>query len=388
MPSAELPPPIWVDTASGLTALADDLRAQPAIAVDTESNSLHAYRERICLIQFSTPTADYLLDPIALGDLSPLAPIFADPRLEKIFHAAEYDLSCLRRDFGWQVNSLFDTMVAARTLGRPQMGLASLLESEFGLAVNKRHQRANWAKRPLTADVLAYAQMDTHYLRPLRDKLAAELEAKACWDEAQEEFERLTRLDGAAGKPAVDPLGFWRVSGARLLSGREAAILRELYLYREQVASRLDRPPFKVMGDTTLLALAKAQPRTLDDLDGLRGMTRGQIDRHGKHILLAAAAGRRAPPQHPPPPERKDDEAVERYDKLRRWRRLKAQERGVESDVIVPREVLWEIARRPPQRPADLEQIAGLGPVRRAKYADEIMGVLSKPVRKLSDQST
>lgn len=375
----ELAPPIWVDTPAALTALVDDLAGHTVIAVDTESNSLHAYRERVCLIQFSIQTAgaaaDYVLDPLALPDLSPLASIFADPAIEKIFHAAEYDLVCLRRDFGWQVHSLFDTMVAARTLGWQQVGLGALIELHFGIQLNKRHQRADWGQRPLTPDLLTYARFDTHYLIPLREKLIVELNGKNLWAEAREEFQRLTYLNGN-GQAAADPNAFWRVSGARDLSPRQAAILRELYLYREQAAERIDRPPFKVMSEATLVTLAQTQPQTLEALKPIPGMTEGQIRRHGQSLLKAIERGRKASTQHPPATERIKDDIAERYELLRKWRKHKAQERGVESDVIIPREVLWEIAQHPPGMVTDLEYITGFGPVRREKYGPEILQLL------------
>ncbi len=378
MPDPELPPPVWVDKPSRLVTLAADLNAQPIIAVDTESNSLHAYRERVCLIQFSTAATDYLVDPLALPDLSPLSAPLANPAIEKVFHAAEYDLICLRRDFGWKINSLFDTMIAVRTLGWQQMGLAALLETYFGVKVNKRHQRADWGKRPLPLDQLTYARFDTHYLIPLREKLILELKVKACWAEAGEEFERLSHLNGTTNAAPVtfDPENFWRVSGARDLTARQAAILREVFIYREEVARRVDRPPFKVMSEATLLALAQAAPHTLDDIKTIPGMTDGQTRRHGAQLLQVVARGRKAHPPRPPAQERYNSDVLERYEALRRWRKQRAQERGVESDIIIPREVLWEIALHPPQDPAGLERVAGFGPVRRAKYGEEIIKAL------------
>ncbi len=166
MPAPELNQPIT--TPGGLKRLANILTDQPILAVDTESNSLFAYQEQVCLIQFSTSDADYLLDPLELGDLSALAPIFASPHIQKVFHAAEYDLLCLKRDFGFSFSNLFDTMLAARIVGRKEVGLGSILEAEFNLQVDKRHQRANWGQRPLPGFLLDYARQDTHYLIPLQ----------------------------------------------------------------------------------------------------------------------------------------------------------------------------------------------------------------------------
>ena len=153
--------------------------------MNTESNSLHAYRERVCLIQFSTPATDYLLDPLALPDLSPLTPIFANPKIEKVFHAIEYDIICLKRDFGFEVANIFDTMQATRILGEKQVGLDAILAAKLGIVINKKYQKADWADRPLSPEMLNYARLDTHYLLPLRDILHAELAATGRWDLAR-----------------------------------------------------------------------------------------------------------------------------------------------------------------------------------------------------------
>ena len=180
-----LPPPSLVQSPDDFLKLIHDLDNQARIAVDTESNSLHAYRERVCLIQFSTPEQDYILDPLALDDLSPLASIFSNPRIQKIFHASEYDIICLRRDYGFTFSNIFDTMQAGRILGRKQAGLDRLLEDKFGIKVNKRFQKADWGVRPLSRDLLLYARLDTHYLIPLSDLLKTELEEKGLWQLAQ-----------------------------------------------------------------------------------------------------------------------------------------------------------------------------------------------------------
>lgn len=373
MPSS-LPPPRLVQSDVDVARLVKALAAEPALAVDTESNSLYVYRERICLIQFSTPQADYIVDPLH-ADARPLAPLFANPQQQKIFHAAEYDLLCLKRDYGFAFANLFDTMVAARTLGRTQTGLAALLEQHFGVRMNKKHQRANWGKRPLSAEQLDYARLDTHYLFKLRDLLLAELNKAGRLAEAQEEFDRLARLKPEPATPDLN--AFWRVNGAHDLDARQAAILNELFSYRDQQAQRRDVPPFKVMSDGTLIALAKKAPQSREALRGVFGMTEGQIARHGDGLLDAIKRGLAAPPARRPKPAPEPDEVRERFEKLRRWRRQKAQARGVESDVIVPREALWELARRAPRTAADLAGLEHLGPWRRQAYGEEILGLLA-----------
>jgi ribonuclease D len=154
-----------------LEALAARLSRERTLAVDTESNSLHAYRERLCLVQFSTTKEDAIVDPLAVPDLAPLAGVLGDPKIQKVFHAAEYDLIVLNRDHGYPVVNIFDTMIAARVLGRPKVGLGNLLEEEFAIKLEKRYQRADWGERPLKQEMLEYARLDTHYLIALRDKL-------------------------------------------------------------------------------------------------------------------------------------------------------------------------------------------------------------------------
>ncbi|MCB0256415.1 MAG: ribonuclease D, partial [Anaerolineae bacterium] len=218
-------------------------RGEPIIAVDTESNSLFAYYPRICLIQISFPGADYVIDPLVV-DVDPLDEIFADPACQKIFHAAENDILGLKRDFGFSFTNIFDTMMAARILGWQHAGLAAILENLYGVTLNKKMQRTNWGKRPLDAQQLSYAQLDTVFLLDLKEKQEVELRQRGRFEEAQESFDRLPDLEYQSKD--FDPDGFWSVPGARDLSPKELAVLRELYIFRDQQASHEDRPPFKI----------------------------------------------------------------------------------------------------------------------------------------------
>ncbi|HRE47530.1 MAG TPA: ribonuclease D, partial [Aggregatilineales bacterium] len=192
--TTSLPPIQMIDSDQSLLRLVERLANEALIAVDTESNSLYAYYERVCLIQISTQTGDWVIDPLALDDLSPLGTIFADPHIEKVFHAAEYDLMCLKRDYEFIFLNLFDTMVTARILGRKAIGLGSLLEDYFDLHMDKRFQKANWSERPLPKDMLRYAQKDTHYLPALRDKLYEELVGRGLLEEALDVFATFAAL--------------------------------------------------------------------------------------------------------------------------------------------------------------------------------------------------
>jgi ribonuclease D len=377
MSSPSLPPPLLVADEDSLGRLVDALAEHPVVAVDTESNSLHAYRERVCLIQFSTPAADYIVDPIRLQNLDALAPLFANPDQQKVFHAAEYDLICLGRDYRFAFTNIFDTMSAARTLGWPQVGLAAILDTQFGVTMSKKHQRADWKRRPLTPEQLDYARLDTHYLAALREKQLQALIESGMWPEAQEEFERLARPRLETVAAGMDPSAFWRVKGARELTPAQAAILQALFAYREQQAERIDRPPFKVMGEATLMELVRRVPRTAEELRGVPGMTPDQIQRYGQGLLRAIQQGLDAPGQRAPQAEREPDEVQNRYDRLHTWRKDRARLRGVESDVILPRTALWDLARRPPRSHDDLVSVTDFGPRRREMYGKEILALLS-----------
>lgn len=367
----------WILIASDtdLSNLIRILRSQPAIAVDTESNSLYAYRERICLIQISVPAADYIVDPLSGIEMAPLGEIFADPDVQKVFHAAEQDIAGLKRDFGFSFANLFDTMRAARILGWPRVGLADLLWERFGVYTNKRFQRHNWGQRPLSPEALQYAALDTHYLLPLQNLQARELEQKGRIWQARETFERLAQIPPAA--PHYGPGAFWRVRAVYSLDERERAILWQLYLWRDRIAQKQDRPPFRVMGDEMLVRLARARPHTLAELSALGRFPQHWIRRYGSAILEAVVRGEHT--SAPSPPCLRYPEIVrERYHILRIWRRRVASAHGVNPDAILPNTVLWTLAERNPQTLDDLKEVESLGPWARETWGKEIINALQQ----------
>ena len=365
----------YVASADKWSACLRDLQAAPRLAIDIEANSMFASRERVCLIQVSTASTDYIIDPIRQLDLSGLGAIIADPRVEKVFHASEYDLILMRRDYDWHLHNLFDTMWAVRILGYAQMGLANLLEKFFDVSTSKRFQKANWCKRPLSTAELAYAQTDTHYLLPLRDRLSTELEAAGLWEEAREIFQEQARV--RLPNNGFDPDGFWHINGAFDLSPEKQAALKALYLFRDREAKRRNIPHFKILGDRTLLELADKLPENATNLDGIHGMSVGQQSRYGRAILDVLAEARLADAPKPPPRSpRPPDDVLNRYDRLHRWRKTRAQARGVESDVIMPRDALWTIAEANPQTLGALTALEVMGPWRLATYAQEILRLL------------
>lgn len=368
-----------ITEAADLEDLARALQGEAVIAVDTESNSLYAYHERVCLLQFSTLEADFLVDPLALEDLSPLAPLFKDAAIEKVFHAAEYDLLCLKRDFGFECAHLFDTMLAARILGRHEFGLGAMLETEFGVHLDKRQQRANWGERPLPQYLLDYARLDTHYLIALRNRLEAELQERGLWELAQEDFARLCALsapeNGRNGSNAR-PLDCWRISGSHDLTPQQAAVLQELCRYRDQAARHLDRPLFKVLNDHTLLVIAAAAPRNLEELSHLPGMSPAQMRRHGHQLLQMVQRGLKADPLYPPRAARPDDNYLRRLEALRNWRKRLAARLRVPSDVVLPRELMLALADGGPSNFEQLTVILRQSPWRLQHFGQQILDAI------------
>lgn len=370
MPSDLLSLPVLIETPDRFAALIHDLRHQKRVAVDTESNSLHAYKEKVCLIQFSTPDTDYVLDPLALDDISALGPIFSSLSIEKIFHASEYDIICLRRDYRFAFANLFDTMQAGRILGRKQAGLDRLLEEKFGVKMNKRFQKADWAVRPLSRDLLFYARLDTHYLIPLRDMLKAELQARDLWQLAQEDFQIACHPNGSKSKPDVP--AWTRFSTRRDLTARDLTVLDALLVWRDQVAAQLDRPPFKVIDDDRLIEIAVAQPSTATELSGL-GLTVRQVQSWATPILAAVVRGVKSPLVKRSQPPRPDDVYLKRLEKLKDWRKKAAAKMDVESDVVLPRPFLLALAEKGPQ---DMRSILRPSPWRLEHFGDQILKVL------------
>lgn len=373
-----LPPPngqpTWVDQPASLESTARFLLNQKRVAVDTESNSLYAYKEQVCLVQFSSQSRDFLVDSLALDDLGSLAPLFAHAGIEKIFHAAEYDLICLKRDYGFSFTNLFDTMIAARVLGRSAVGLGALLEAEFGISLDKRYQRANWAERPLKPAMLAYARLDSHYLEALRLRLEPALRDAGRWEMAQEDF---IRLCSTQVPPENHNQLCWHAAGAKALTPRQMAVLEQLCLYREERARLSDVPPFKVLGNDSLLSIAQGLPRSLEALDSLAALSKRQREKHAQGLLQAVQRGMDGKPLQRTYSPRPDERYLLRLDRLRTWRKAKGKQWGVESDVILPRDVMETIAQGNPKTLDDLWVMMADLPWRFETYGSELFQTLS-----------
>ena len=355
-----------IETRADLDVLAQDLLGEKVIAVDTEADSFYHYFDKTCLVQIATRRQIYLIDPLALNgasDLALLAPVFASPDTRKIFHAAEYDLFVLKRDCSFQFANLFDTMICAQLLGYPSVGLASIAERHFDVKLPKDEQRSDWSVRPLRQRQLNYAAADVLYLMGLAEILGKELRQAKRMRWAREEFETLTRREWPDRQ--FDELGYLRIKGARSLDPKGLSILRELYLMRDARARELDRPPFKVLGNRTLLEVAERKPNKLAELSEIKGITDLLVRRIGRDVMAAVRSGRKQ--DHGPIPKlpssgrrRMDRQTERRLAALKRWRTTRARELSMDPGVLCPNSALEAIAWTAPSRARELEDVPEL----------------------------
>lgn len=372
----ELSAPTLITQTEQLEDLVARMLKEPVVAVDTESDSLFSFKEKVCLIQFSIPGEDFLVDPLALKDISALGPVFSDENIEKVFHAAEYDLLTMKRDYGFVFHNIFDTMLAARIVGRERVGLGSMLESEFDIKLEKKYQKADWGIRPLPKGMRAYARMDTHYLIKLSEKMKVALKETRREEIAAEDFLRISQVNG--DMPAVQTVNIWRMNGAYDLTPQQAAILKRLAEYRQKIAKSLDVPLFKVIGNKALVAVAAVEAQTINDLGQIVILSGRHIDRHGRELIKAVAAGLKDEPIKRPIKKRLPDDVHNRLEDLKQWRKETARGIGVESDVVLPKNVMIDLAHQNPNGSGDLLAVMESVPYRRNKYGAAILSVLKR----------
>jgi ribonuclease D len=354
--------PEWIDSAGGVRRAADLCRESGRLALDTEADSMHSYFHKVCLIQVTANGRHLVIDPLNLqpSDLDPLWAVVADPSIPVLMHGADYDIRVLDRDYSARVSGLQDTQIMALLLGEEKTGLAALLHKELGVQLDKRHQRANWGRRPLTRSQVAYAAADTAYLHELVTRLRTRLEDLGRWSWAMEEF---TTLEGVRHTPVEpDPLSFERIKGARSLRGKSRDVLFALHRWRDQTARALDVPPFKVLGNRQLLAMAEKPPEDLTAIGEVDGVGPRAVRRWGRQILDRLRHPGRAPePIRLDRSPKVEPAARQRMKKLMAVRDARAKELGIQEGILCSRACAEEVAsRRPPCRTPDDLAAAGL----------------------------
>lgn len=376
------PAPQWIRDPAALQALASRLTAARELALDTESNSLHHFPERVCLVQVGEDDGTiWLVDSLALPDLGPLGACCAAPQVVKVLHGASYDVTSLKRDFGFTFARIFDTMIAAQFLGLPELGLSALLERFFGLVPGRSRQKDDWTARPLTAEQETYAAEDVRHLLALRRRLVEELSAlgRVAWVEEE--------CEAVAGLPATERIfdadDAFRVKGASLLDRRGLAALRELFVCREAWAHASGRPPFRVLGNDTLVRLASARPAHRDGMLRIPGCTPRWVARHGEAVLAAIARAEALPEDALPSPSRPKKPRVpaiveRRLAALAAWRTAAAPRLGLDPGLLLPRRLMERLAEVPTPSPAALRAVPGFRRWRTEHFGDEMLAALGR----------
>lgn len=371
MPSAATDGALYLDEPDQVDRFLSEISHAQELALDTEGASFHRFLDRIYLLQLSTRERSAIIDPLPIGSPKRLGDLLQDRAVEVVFHDADYDLRLLHQDYGWHVTNIFDTRIGAQLLGIKSFGLAALLQLYFDVRLDKKHQRADWSMRPLTPDMLGYAAQDTRYLLQLKDHMQAELDRRGRLHWAREEF---ARLEGTRWEAEESMEGFLRLKGARDLSRRELAVLREVANWRDTIAAKLDRATFRVMGNEVLFELARRTPRNVTELGTIKGMPKGMLDRAGADIIAAVQRGMEAPEAELPKFPRgqrwnKDRDFDERVTRLKSVRDAAASRLELDPGVLCSRERLESVARSGARTVEDLTEVPDL-----RRWQIEVMG--------------
>jgi ribonuclease D len=362
MPPANTDGAVYLDKAPEVDRFLSEISDVKELALDTEGASFHRFLDRIYLLQISTREESAIIDPLPIGSPARLGQLLESKAVEVVFHDADYDLRLLHQDYGWHVTNIFDTRVASQLLGIKSFGLAALLEQFFDVKLDKKHQRADWSMRPLTPDMLAYAAQDTRYLLQLKDHMKSELTRRGRLHWAEEEF---ARLEGTRWEAEQSMEGFLRLKGARDLSRRELAVLREVVNWRDTVAAQLDRATFRVIGNEALFEIARRAPMNTSELSTIKGMPKGMIERAGADIVAAIRHGMEVPeaelPKFPKGQRwNKDRDFDEKVNRLKAVRDAAATRLELDPGVLCSRERLENVARSGAKTVGDLAAVPDL----------------------------
>jgi ribonuclease D len=362
MPPANTDGAVYLDKAPEVDRFLSEISEVKELALDTEGASFHRFLDRIYLLQISTREESAIIDPLPIGSPARLGQLLESKGVEVVFHDADYDLRLLHQDYGWHVTNIFDTRVASQLLGIKSFGLAALLEQFFDVKLDKKHQRADWSMRPLTPDMLAYAAQDTRYLLQLKDHMKSELTRRGRLHWAEEEF---ARLEGTRWEAEQSMEGFLRLKGARDLSRRELAVLREVANWRDTVAAQIDRATFRVIGNEALFEIARRAPMNTSELSTIKGMPKGMIERAGADIVAAIRHGMEVPeaelPKFPKGQRwNKDRDFDDKVNRLKAVRDAAATRLELDPGVLCSRERLENIARSGARTVEDLAAVPDL----------------------------
>lgn len=374
-----------IENGRALEALLARLREAPVFAVDTETNGLHAFRSRVCIIQLAIEEESWIVDVLAFKrpgeELAPLLDLLENPSHLKLLHGSSHDVSSLKADFDRRLTNIFDTHIAARLLQYETNGLSDLVARHFGVTLEKKFQKQNWARRPLTLEALEYLRRDVMFLPRLHRLMIAELKALDLIEEAHLESRRVEETH--ALEQDFDAEAFWRFKGIDRLGDRAMAFIKELHEIRAEIARRMDRPVFKILADGRLVEIAEALDKK--DLPLPRDLL---PDRFRSYLPRIESAWRRSagerrplkPPRQPAPPRARNgvnrEERAQIEEMLKKWRNAEALARGVSTMAVLPNHLVEAIASTAPKSIEALDRIPHFGRRRLERYGEILLGLL------------
>ncbi len=372
--------PRLVETASDLFDTVLALRRERLVAVDLEADSMFHFEEKICLIQISTQKAGYILDPLKIPDMSPMAGVFSDKKIRKIFHGADYDVRSLYRDYGITVNNLFDTELASRFLGNKETGLDAVVQKRFNIFLEKKYQKKDWSQRPLPEEMIRYAANDTRYLIPMYQAQIRELCDLGRLDWVLEECADLSRVRPSQNED--QPL-FLKFKGAGRLDPKTLAVLEALLQFRRKIARQKDRPLFKVIGNFALLKIAQEKPGSIKQLSRTGALGTNQMNSYGESIVRIIHEALSLPKSRFPHYPRRvaprmDPDVSKKIKDLKIWREQKAKSLAIDSGVLISNAVLRAVAESGALNSADLDAVSELKQWQKKELGKEMINLLVK----------
>lgn len=369
----------FIRTFMELRHFVDRIRRENILAVDLEADSMFHYQEKVCLVQMAGGNENVVIDPLDVNDLSPLAPIFKDPSVCKVFHGADYDVRSLYRDFSIEIDNLFDTQLASMFMGYRETSLEAVVGSRFGIQLNKRYQKKDWSQRPLPEGMVEYAASDVDYLIPLARQLMDELKAKERLDWVREECAYL-----AAVRPVDngdDPL-FLRFRGAGRLPPRNLAVLEGLLQYRRRLAIKKDRPLFKVFSNSALLKIATELADSPEAMEASRCLSPKQIRIYGKQLAAVVQQAKALPAEDLPVYPRKRRPSVSakvpgRVKAIKAWRDKLADDLEMDPALLFNKALMTAIALHKPAEISHLQRVEGIRNWQVEAFGEDVLKVLA-----------
>ena len=368
-----------IETYSALESVVKKFEKEEKIAVDLEADSMFHFREKVCLIQMASRHQTVVIDPLKIDNLELFKPLFADKSVTKIFHGADYDVRSLYRDFGIEINNLFDTQLVSMYLGVKETSLESVLQERFNVILNKKYQRKDWSKRPLPKEMIDYAASDAAYLVPLSEILQKELIAKGRLHWVKEECEYLSRV-----RPSTDnnePL-FLNFKGAGRLNSRNLAVLEMLLELRKNIAEKKDRPLFKIMQNDTLMKLVSEKPKTQKQLMKTYAVSAKQVKMYGDSLIRQIKKALEIPESELPVYPRKKAPAVNhhvpgRIKTLKKWRDQRALDLKIDPALLFNKASLYNIAMENPSDMKSMKKVKDLKKWQQKDFGRDIVRVLN-----------